>query len=427
MIDDGWRFTRRDVGGGAQTAGHDDSTWSVVNLPHTWNAQDGQDGGNNYYRGAGWYRRLLAIDPAEADKSFFLRFDGAATVTDVYVNGKHAGQHRGNFGAFCFDVTNLVHVGLDNVIAVRVDNRRFDDVPPLSGDFTIFGGLYRDVHLLTLDPLSVTPLDDASPGVYLKPVKHDADSATVQVLTKLRNGRDADMIADVVCKIYDSKGKIVAANTVRQRVAAGTPTDAVMNVAIDRPHYWDGVRDPYLYRAEVEVHAGPVVTDVVTQPLGLRDFNIDPANGFFLNGKRYALHGVNRHQDRLDKGWAIGPKEHEEDYALIREMGATGVRLSHYEHADYFYQLCDRGGLVVWAELAYVNQTGSKPEFGANARQQLRELIKQNYNHPSICFWSLYNELGFGKDGDEEKPEQMRMVEDLNALAHELDPSRPTV
>lgn len=427
MIDDGWKFDRREIGGGGQSVAFDDSQWDNVTLPHTWNAKDGQDGGNNYYRGGAWYRRKLTIDPKDIGKSFFLRFEGAATVADVYVNGTHVGQHRGNFGAFCFEITDYVHAGEDNVVAVRADNSKFDDVPPISGDFTISGGLYRDVHLLTLSPLSVSPTDDASPGVYLTPMGMDGASATVAANVKLRNGHIGTVVAQVICTIIDAKGTPVAVAQTSRRMEARTSTDAGLKLTIPRPHFWNGLRDPYMYRAIVQVKQGEFVVDEVTQPLGLRTFDVDPNHGFFLNGKHYALHGVNRHQDRIDKGWAISKKDLEEDYDFIRELGATAVRLAHYEHSEDEYSLCDQKGLVVWAELAYVNETGAMPGFGENAKQQLRELIKQNYNHPSICFWSLFNELSFGKAQKEEKPEQVQLVRELNALAKELDPTRATV
>jgi beta-galactosidase len=426
-ISAGWRFMLREVGGGGQGGALDDSTWQRVDLPHTWNGKDGQDGGDNYYRGAGWYRRTLEVKPADAGRQFFLRFEGASTVADVYVNGEHVGQHRGAFGAFCYDVTELLRVGPNNLIAVRVDNTLRDDVTPISGDFTISGGLYRDVHLLVRDPLGISPLDDATSGVYLKPTRIDPASATVQVTAKVRNADKVPALVDVVCVVRDHKGKPVDVKTTQKRLPGYTTTDAVLDLNVVRPHFWDGVRDPYLYRVDVEVRVGPRTADAVTLPLGLRTFHTDPNEGFFLNGRRYDVHGVNKHQDRADKGWAINRAEQEQDVAIMRELGCTGVRLAHYQHPDYTYELCDKAGLVVWAELAYINATGTMPAFGENAKRQLRELIKQNYNHPSVCFWSLYNELRFGPDQSEPKHEQLGLVEELNRLAHELDPSRPTV
>ena len=399
----------------AQTASFDDSKWQRVHLPHTWNALDGQDGGNNYYRGPGWYRRRLHVDTGDLRKSIFLHFDGAALVTDVYVNGLSAGQHRGGFGAFCFEVTNLLHPGT-NVIAVRVDNTHVDDVPPLSGDFTVFGGLYRDVHLLKLNPLSISPTDDASPGVYLRQTHVTRDKADIDVFTKLRTAYATPQDVSVECKILDAGGHNVASSI--DNVTVSGDTDSRSRLTLIEPHLWQGIADPYLYHAVVEVTRNGKVLDRVTQPLGLRYYSVDPDNGFFLNDRHYPLHGVNVHQDFWNMGWAITPKQIAINYKLISEIGATVVRLAHYQHPDFEYSECDRRGIVVWAELAMVNRIRPNPAFEENAKQQLRELIKQNYNHPSICFWSLYNELGSKENAD--------FVRELNDLAHQLDGTRLT-
>jgi beta-galactosidase len=365
------------------------------------------------------------VDALLAGKSLFLKFDGAATVADVFVNGKLVGTHKGNFAAFCFDVTSLVRVDQDNVIAVKVNNAWNANIAPLSGDFTVFGGLYRDVHLLALDKLSVSPLDYASPGVYIKQVRVTPETAELEITTKLRNANDSTKTVTVHCAITDADGKSVASATSHQELPANVSGDVVQKITLRQPHLWNGVNDPYLYKTTVEVGDGSAMTDSVTQPLGIRYFRTDPNEGFFLNGKRYALHGVNRHQDRIDKGWAIGPAEHDEDFNLIKEMGCTGVRLAHYQHSQYFYDLCDRGGLVVWAELCLVNESGKSEAFANNARQQLTELIKQNYNHPSILFWSLFNELRF--EHKERETAECELISDLNKLAKTLDPTRLTV
>ncbi|MDQ2731540.1 MAG: glycoside hydrolase family 2 protein [Armatimonadota bacterium] len=427
-LDDGWRFIKEDVPG-AEAANFQDNQWQTISLPHTWNNLDGEDGGNNYYRGPGWYRRNLTIDAALAAKSLFLKFDGAATVADVWVNGQVVGEHKGNFGAFCYDITPLVHTGADNVIAVKVNNAYNPDVPPRSGDFTISGGLYRDVHLLALDRLSVTPLDYASPGVFIKQSHVTDEGADLEITTELRNSNPADKNVTVRCTILDRDGKTVQSLRSRMKAGAGVQTNVVQQVTLRHPHLWNGRIDPYLYTVTTEVMDGARKTDEVTQPLGIRYFRVDPNEGFFLNGKHYELHGVTRHQDRIDKGWAIGPAEHLEDYNLITEMGCTGIRLAHYQHADYFYSLCDQGGLVVWAELCLVNSLNDTEAFRQNARQQLTELIKQNYNHPSILFWGLFNELSFGrgKTADNDAgPHPWDLIAELNGLAHQLDPTRLT-
>ena len=234
-IDHQWKFIRQDVAG-AEAAGFDDSGWQTVNLPHTWNNMDGEDGGNDYYRGPAWYRRHLLVDRKHAGNSLFLKFDGAATVADVFVNGQPAGTHRGNFGAFCFDVTSLMRVGQDNIIAVKVNNALNPDVTPLDGDFTIFGGLYRNAHLLVLDKLSISPLDYASSGVYIKQASVTPESANVEITTRLRNADGAAKSADVRCTIADAAGKTVAQTDSRQNVPAGGAGDAVQSLTISKPH-----------------------------------------------------------------------------------------------------------------------------------------------------------------------------------------------
>jgi beta-galactosidase len=418
-IDDGWRFIRRDVPQ-AKTASFDDSKWDHVRLPHTWNAFDGQDGGGNYYRGPGWYRRSVHLDSGDLRKSIFLHFDGAALVTDVYVNGLSAGQHRGGFGAFCFDISNLVRPGT-NIIAVRVDNTRVDDMPPLAGDFTVCGGLYREVHLLKLNPLSISPMDDASPGVYLRQTSVTRDKADIDVLTKLRSAYAEPQNVTVECKVLDAGNHEVASSIDNLNIAG--QADSHSRVTIIQPHLWQGVRDPYLYHAVVCLTRDGKLLDRVTQPLGLRYYSVDPDYGFFLNDRHYVLHGVNVHQDFWNMGWAITPKQIAINYSLISELGATVVRLAHYQHPDFEYSECDRRGIVVWAELALVNIVRPTTAFTENTKQQLRELIKQNYNHPSICFWSLYNEPN---PSARRLPEYMDAVKQLNELAHNLDDTRLT-
>jgi beta-galactosidase len=419
ILKTGWKFDRADPLGAEATA-FDDSAWQRVEIPHTWNALDGQDGGNNYYRGPCWYRVHLPIDPSDLQKRLFLRFEGASLVAQVWVNGKFAGSHWNGFGAFCFDVSPLLQAG-DNLLAVRVDNTHFTEVPPLSGDFTVFGGIYRNVHLLRLGPLNISPLDDASPGVYLRQVHVDDQSAQVEITAKLRNDLDSDQSVSVNFCVLDAGQHVVVEKTVAQTIPAHSTVDGKATVEISNPHLWDGRNDPYLYHATVELNQNGVLLDEVDQPLGLRYYRIDPNQGFFLNGRHYALHGVARHQDRIDMGWAAGPEQIEEDYRLIDEIGATTVRLAHYQHPDYEYSLCDRHGIVVWAESCLVNRISSEPEFAVNTKQELRELIKQSFNHPSIFFWSLYNELGPHTRTD------WQLVKDLNELAHQLDPDRPTV
>ncbi|MCB9850854.1 MAG: glycoside hydrolase family 2 protein [Phycisphaerales bacterium] len=421
-VNAGWRFHKGDVESAGKAA-FDDKAWESVDLPHTWNAQDGQDGGNNYYRGPGWYRRSLGELKGVVGKRVFIRFQAANTVADVYLNGAHVGQHRGGFAAFCFELSPHLKADGANVLAVRVDNSHFDDVPPWSADFTFFGGIYRGVELLVLDPVCISPLDYASPGVYLQMVGVGKDWAKVQLTTVISNGQDKALDAKLDVELRDADDKVVLNERFPVELAASAEARTQHVVHIDNPHMWNGRRDPYLYSVTVRLLVDDKPVDEVHQPLGLRTFGVDREKGFVLNDTPLDLHGVNRHQDRLDMGWAITQREHDEDFALIREMGCTAVRLAHYQQADYAYTLCDGMGLVVWAEIPLVNRIADTPEFRDNCRQQLRELIRQNYNHPSICFWGIHNEITAPWD---QGPDATALVRDLAALAKAEDPTRLT-
>ena len=367
-VSKGWKFLRQDVEG-PQSPTFDDTQWDAITIPHTWNAKDGQDGGGNYYRGPAWYRTRLNLTPDPA-KSYFLQFDAASTVADVYLNGKKVGSHSGGFAAFCFDITTLLDPKGDNLLAVKVTNARDTHVSPLNGDFTVYGGLYRMVHLLTRNKISISPLDDgiATAGIYLKQTSVTADNAKVDVTVKLRGANSLGQPPTVQWNLFDANH-----NSLQAGLADSHPDANTANISIDHPHLWNGVKDPYLYTVQIDVKSGDTLLDSATQPLGVRFFRTDPDKGFFLNGQPYALHGVNRHQDRIDKGWALSPADHEEDYKLMSEMGCTVVRLCHYEHGQTFYDLCDKGGIIVWAELGLVNDIDFSPEFSTITKQQLTE------------------------------------------------------
>jgi beta-galactosidase len=419
-LDTGWKFDREDVAGASEKT-FDDAAWSAVNLPHTWNAQDATGGGGNYYRGIGWYRRHIDITADQLGKSVCLWFGAAGSQAEVFVNGQSAGSHKGAFAAFCYDVTKLLQAG-DNVVAVKVSNARDPDIAPLSGDFNVFGGLYRQVKLITLEPLHVSPLDSGSSGVYVKQVKVTDESAELEITTKLRSISASNTQATVKATVTDASGVAVGTASAQDAISPGQTHDVVSTIAINRPHLWNAKSDPYQYNVIVEVSQGTnASTDKLTIPIGMRYFKVDPKQGFVLNGKPYDLHGVNRHQDFGKLGWAITPREMQIDMDLIKELGCTMIRCAHYQHDQAFYDLCDKNGLVVWAELSQVNQLGASQAFGDISRQQLTELIKQNFNHPSICFWSLYNEVNWaGGERD------LALLRSENDLAHQLDPTRLT-
>jgi beta-galactosidase len=419
-LDAAWRFIRQDVAG-AQAPAFDDSSWSVVNLPHTWNNLDGQDGGNNYYRGVGWYRLHYTVSNSYAGRRLFLKFDGAFLVTDVYVNGSLLGEHQGGFAAFTYDATPLLNVGADNVIAVKVSNASNTNIPPLSADFTFFGGIYRDVHLLVTDPVQISPLDYASSGVYLKPSNVSASSANLQVTTVLSNATVAPSTVTVRAVITDAATNFVAAITNVVTLAAGSLSNVVGNTALANPRLWNGLEDPYLYQAFVEVWNGPTALDVVAQPLGFRYFSMDPANGFSLNGRPYDLHGVNMHQDWLNCGWALNSAQRATNFLFLKELGATAVRLSHYEHHEETYELADQNGIVLWSEVPNINYITASPAYYSNTLQQLKELIRQRYNHPSVVCWGLFNEVTLASG-----PDPSPLISQEAQLVAQEDSTRPT-
>ncbi|WP_196778119.1 glycoside hydrolase family 2 protein [Lentzea aerocolonigenes] len=393
-LDSGWRFLRADVPG-AEAPLFNDSSWSSVSVPHTWNALDGQDGGSNYYRGIGWYRKHFTPAASLAGRRLWLQFDGVNQVADVWVNGVRLGQHRGGFAGFRFDATSSLKLGQDNVVAVKADNRAAADVAPLSADFTFFGGIYRHVSLTGVDPLGVRMGDYGGPGVYLRQRSLSDASASVEVTTRSWNNRGSAARVRVRAVVADHAGVVVGESVSAVRsVNAATGFDTVQTVTIPRPHRWNSKADPYLYSASVEIIDADtgVAKDVVTQPLGLRLASVDASSGFSLNGKRLRLNGVNAHQDRQNAGWAVSADQQREDFDLMDEMGVNALRTAHYQQAANVYDLADARGYVVWTEIPLVNEVADTAAFRANAQQQLLEMIRQNFNHPSIAFWGIGNE-----------------------------------
>jgi beta-galactosidase len=414
---DGWRFIKSDPPGAGQET-FDDSSWDVISIPHTWNAQDGQTFGD-YYRGPGFYRVHFSIDPSEAGRQLFIHFNGANTVTDVWVNGSYLGQHRGGFATFRFEMTGAARVG-DNVLAVRVNNAAFADVAPLSADFTFFGGIYRGVHVLTVDPVHVVMGNYASPGIFLTASSVTPTSATLALSGQVYNGDTFAQDLDVQTTVVGADQSVLTVLDTVVHAEAQSVVPFSAQASVGYPRLWQGRADPYLYTTYTVVSTGGQARDMITQPLGFRSFRVDPDQGFFLNDNYLDLHGVNRHQDLLDHGWATSWDDDDRDFALISEIGATAVRLCHYQHNQHVYDLTDRLGFVVWAEIPNVDYVNDTPDYLATTRNQLLELIRQNYNHPSIVFWSVGNELG-NVGGH---PDPTSTVQSLNSLAKAEDPSR---
>ena len=397
-----------------------------VDLPHTWNAQDALSGKIDYKRGIGNYEKNLFIRPEWKGKRLFIRFEGVNNIADVFINRRHIGEHRGGYGAFIFEITGKVEYGKENSILVRVNNGEQLDIMPLVGDFNFYGGIYRDVHLLITDETCISPLDYASPGVRLIQDSVSHRYAKVRAIVDLSNGSSGNQEVELNVRLLDGQ-RVVKEGTKNVNLSGNDVMQQELTFEIDQPHLWNGRQDPFLYQAEVTLFRNGQMVDRVTQPLGLRFYRIDPDKGFFLNGKHLPLQGVCRHQDRSEVGNALRPQHHEEDVALMLEMGVNAVRLAHYPQATYFYDLMDKNGIIVWAEIPFVGPGGYNdkgfvdlPAFRANGKEQLKELIRQHYNHPSICVWGLFNELTELGDNPVE------YIKKLNVLAHQEDTTRPT-
>lgn len=439
----GWRFHFGEQSDAPSALGFDDSGWDSVSVPHSWNRL-GSYGterapGTDNRQGIGWYRLNMRVPAASGAQRYYLDFGAVSKVADIWLNGVHVGTHKGAFARFRIDVTKQWKPGADNLIAVRADNSKpvaggsTAETLPLAGDFFVHGGIYRAVSLLTLPDVSFDPLDFGGPGLYARAGAIEPGKATVHVLARLRNMADRSRRLTMVTSIEDAEGKSVARAERPIMIAKGA-SEQQIDVVVPSPHLWNGTADPYLYSVRAELFDKGRRIDTVVQPLGIRDFRVDPDKGFFLNGKHVALHGVSRHQDRPDVGWALTRADHAQDMAIAVEMGANTIREAHYQHADEWTDEADRAGMVVWAELPYVTSpsvTGGQgsPELWANAEQQLRELIRQKYNHPSVMMWSIGNEVdsakGFAVGKEVMKP--LALLQRLNAIAKAEDPFRPTV
>ena len=381
--------------------------WNFVNLPHTWNAIDGQDGGNDYYRGTCCYaKELPKEDLPDADR-YYLELRGANSSADVFVNGTKLAHHDGGYSTWRVDITDSLTD--NNIIAITVDNSENDRVYPQMADFTFYGGLYRDVNIIAVSESHFDLDYFGGPGIKVTPEINGAD-AKAEIEVYLTNPKDGQQL---VYSILDKDRNKVS------EVSCGAGETSV-SIDIENVHLWDGRKDPYLYTAEVKLVEDGKVLDNISTRFGCRTFKIDPERGFILNGREYPLRGVSRHQDRWGFGNALLPEHHEEDIELIYEMGATTIRLAHYQHDQYFYDLCDEKGLVIWAEIPYISK--HMPKGRENTISQMKELVTQNYNHPCIVVWGLSNEITM--NGADEDLIENHML--LNDLVHEMDKTRLT-
>ncbi len=375
----------------------------IVNLPHSWNGDDGQDGGNDYLRTITTYKKTFTKPEMKEDEICFIQFDGVNSICDVILNGQDVIHHVGGYSRFAADITSFLKDG-ENEIAVKVDNKAYKEVYPDAADFTFYGGIYRDVNLIVMNKNHFSYNKDCAPQLKCTPKTDGKNSTLLVECDKEGNGA-------IRLELISKEGEVVST------------LEPNKENKLEGIHLWNGLSDPYLYTVKgTLVDESGNVLDEVTQKIGFRFFKVDPKRGFFLNGKKYPLRGVARHQDRPHVGNAITKKDMEEDMALLKDIGATTVRLSHYQHDQYFYDLCDENGLVVWAEIPYISKY--LKDGNDNAKSQLGELIHQCYNHPSIVCWGISNEITmfrkeFGKACREDHHH-------LNDFAHKEDPTRLT-
>ena len=382
--------------------------WYWVSLPHTWNDIDGQDGGNDLYRGTAYYaKELEKIDLPKADK-YYLELNGANSSATVYVNGKKLASHEGGYSTWRVNITDVLED--KNLFVVEVDNSQNDRVYPQNADFTFYGGLYRDVNIIAVNNSHFDLEYYGGPGIKVTPEVVE-NNANVEVEVFTTNTLDTQKLNYI---LKDREGNIIA-----QKETSSSETK--VRFEIENVHLWHGKKDPYLYSAEVYLKQDDEVLDNVSTRFGCRTFKIDPELGFILNGEEYPLRGVSRHQDRWGIGNALLPEHHEEDMDMICEVGATTIRLAHYQHDQYFYDLCDERGMVIWAEIPYIST--HMPNGRENTISQMKELITQNYNHPSIVVWGLSNEITMSGESTEDLRENHVI---LNDLAHEMDKTRLT-
>lgn len=378
----------------------------ALNLPHTWNAIDGQDGGNDYFRGSCVYTKEFSLSALPEGELRYLEIRGANSSADVYLNGKHLAHHDGGYSTWRVNMTDALEE--NNILSIVVDNAPNDRVYPQTADFTFYGGLYRDVNVIAVPSIHFDLDYYGAPGIKITP-EINGNSAKVEIEV-YSTALPANY--EYCYSVRDAEGNLVA---------EAHSTESKVTLNIENVHLWNGTRDPYLYTAEASIVNGGNGIDTVSARFGCRTFRIDPERGFFLNGQEYPLHGVSRHQDRLGIGNALLPEHHREDMEYIAEMGANTIRLAHYQHDQYFYDLCDEFGMVVWAEIPYISK--HMPNGRENTVSQMKELIAQNYNHASIVVWGLSNEITIGGADDPDLIENHRI---LNDLAHEMDKTRLT-
>lgn len=430
MINHDWKFYKGKTEN-AFSDELDDSAWETVSIPHTWNNIDGQDGtvggksikDTDYFRSDCWYRKKIFIENEDREKQIFLRFQGANTQTELFVNGKSAGIHKGGYTAFIFDITPFLIFGAENLLAVRVNNEYTEEIAPLTADFTFYGGIYREMELIKKNRIHFSFGEYAARGIKITTPLVTDNTAECIINAEIENNTNSEKTLKVIAKTEKNTDlpensfieKTDFSETALEQkefeeekssviiIPANSKQEISFSFTINNPHLWNGRKDPFLYRSTLEIRENGELLDKVSDTMGLRYFHADKEKGFFLNGKSYPLRGVSRHQDREGLGNALTVKEHNEDFAIIYDMGVNSIRLAHYPQAEYFYRLCDSYGIVVWAEIPVVDLIGGngtyeapdekRKEFFHTTKQQLKEMIHQNYNHAAIVCWGIQNEI----------------------------------
>lgn len=425
-INENWRFTRSDPAN-AEASDFDDAKWERINLPHTWNIADTLDDEPGYRRAPSWYRRALNVGSNLAAKRVFLYFEGANQKSELFVNGTRIGGHVGGYSAFVFDITEHVRSGEKNILAVRVDNTRDVDVPPIDGDFNMHGGIYRDVWLIAASDVHVKIDDLASSGVTIRTPKVSEREASVDVSGTLVNTSANARQLTVRSSVHDREGKEISKADKDLRVEAHSQaTFDHRTIELKQPNLWSP-DSPYLYTVRTAIIENGKKLDETSDPLGLRWFRFDANEGFFLNGKPLKLIGTNRHQDRKGMGNAVPDELHVRDMEIIKDTGFNFVRLAHYPQDPSVLEAADRLGLLLWEEIPIVNQIHVSPAFKENAARMLREMIRQHRNHPSVLIWGFMNEVFLPVPKTAEHVQAtVELARMLEKVCKEEDPDRPT-
>lgn len=433
-INDGWKFTKGSPFE-AQLTGCDDSSWETVNIPHTWNDKDADDETPGFYREAVWYRKQLFIDKSQKGRQAVIYFEGANQEVRFYLNGQFVGEHKGGYTRFCFDITPHLRYGQENLFAIYVNNVYNPNIPPLSADFTFFGGIYRDVYLQFMNPVHIATNDYASSGVYIRTPEVNNSTASVEITTLLTNDMPHATEIRVENIICDADGKEVKKTHAEVKLVAGeTKADISKKIKIDSPRLWD-IDDPYRYMVYTRIldkRKGSLLDEVVN-PLGLRWFKFDSEKGFFLNGKGRKLIGTARHQDYFQKGNALRDELHVQDVLLLKEMGGNFLRVSHYPQDPVIIEMCDKLGIVTSVEIPVVNAVTETEEFLHNSVEMAKEMVRQDFNRPSVMIWGYMNEIFLhrpytkGKQLEDYYRFTEKVARALEATIREEDSSRYTM